>query len=166
MTRCTRLLHNMVHLTSTLLTLLVDGVHVLWLCLRPSAELAAENLLLRKQLPCYQERQGKPRRATNVTRFALVGLSRWFNWRQALAIVQPATFLRWHRQGFWLFYDTMPAEHPYRFLSMTETAFSRRSSTRASATWLPLRIREFFTVGRQEGDRRVLCSHRLILIKT
>lgn len=117
MTRCTRLLHNMVHLTSTLLTLLVDGVHVLWLCLRPSAELAAENLLLRKQLPCYQERQGKPRRATNVTRFALVGLSRWFNWRQALAIVQPATFLRWHRQGFWLFYDTMPAEHPYRFLS-------------------------------------------------
>lgn len=104
MTRCTRLLHNMVHLTSTLLTLLVDGVHVLWLCLRPSAELAAENLLLRKQLPCYQERQGKPRRATNVTRFALVGLSRWFNWRQALAMVQPA-------------YDTMPAEHPYRFLS-------------------------------------------------
>jgi len=28
MTRCTRLLHNMVHLTGTLLTLLVDGVHL------------------------------------------------------------------------------------------------------------------------------------------
>ena len=91
MTRCTRLLHNMVHLTGTLLTLLVDGVHFLWLCLR-------------KQLAFYQERQVKPRRATDATRFALVWLSRWFNWRQALAMVQPATFIRWHRQGFRLFW--------------------------------------------------------------
>src|SRR2546430_76618 len=101
MTRCTRLLHHMWHLTGTLL---VDVVHFLWLCLRPSAGLAAENLFLRKQLACYQERHVKPRRATDATRFALVWLSRWFNWRQALAIVQPDTFIRWHRQGFWLFW--------------------------------------------------------------
>jgi transposase InsO family protein len=94
----------MVRLTGTPLTLLVDGVHFLWLCLRPSAELAAENLFLRKQLAFYQERQVKPRRATNATRFTLVWLSRWFNWRQALAMVQPDTFIRWHRQGFRLFW--------------------------------------------------------------
>jgi transposase InsO family protein len=94
----------MVHLTGTLLTLLGDGIHFLWLCLRPSAELAAESLFLRKQLAFYQERQVKPRRATDATRFALVWLSRWFNWRQALAMVQPATFLHWHRQGFRLFW--------------------------------------------------------------
>ena len=104
MTRCTRLLHNMLHLTGTLLTLLVDGVHFLRLCLRPSAVLAAENLFLRKQLAFYQERHVKPRRATDATRFALVWLSHRFNWRQALAMVQPATFIRWHRQGFRLFW--------------------------------------------------------------
>jgi transposase InsO family protein len=92
------------HLTGTLLTLLGDVVHFLWLCLRPSAGLAAENLFLRKQLAFYQERQVKPRRATDATRFTLVWLSRWFNWRQALAMVQPDTFLRWHRQGFRLFW--------------------------------------------------------------
>jgi putative transposase len=104
MARCRRLLHNMLHLADTLLTLLVDIVRFLRLCLRPAAVLAAENLFLRKQLALYQERQGKPRRATPATRLALVWLGRWFEWRQALAIVQPQTFLRWHRQGFRLFW--------------------------------------------------------------
>jgi putative transposase len=27
-------------------------------------------------------------------------LARWFDWRQALVIVQPATLIRWHREGF------------------------------------------------------------------
>jgi putative transposase len=31
---------------------------------------------------------------------ALVWLGRWFDWRQALVIVQPQTLTRWHRQGF------------------------------------------------------------------
>jgi putative transposase len=88
------------HLTGTLLTLLVDVAHFLRLCWRPSAVLAAENLFLRKQLACYQERQVKPRRATDAARLALVWLGPWFDWRQALTIVQPATFIRWHRQGF------------------------------------------------------------------
>jgi transposase InsO family protein len=66
--------------------------------------LAAENLFLRKQLALYQERKVKPRRAHNAMRLTLVWLSRWFNWRQALAIVHPQTFLRWHRQGFQLFW--------------------------------------------------------------
>jgi len=102
------------HLTGTLLTLLVDVVHFLWLCLRPSAVLAAENLFLRKQLAFYQEREVKPRRATNAARFTLVWLARWFDWRQALAIVQPATFIRWHRQGFRLFWrwKSQPGRSP------------------------------------------------------
>jgi len=79
-------------------------VRFLRLCLRPSASLAAENLFLRKQLTLYQERHVKPRRATNATRFALVWLGRWFDWRQVLTVVQPATFTRWHCQGFRLFW--------------------------------------------------------------
>jgi putative transposase len=31
-------------------------------------------------------------------------LARWFDWRQALTIVQPQTLIRWHRQGFRLFW--------------------------------------------------------------
>src|SRR5919109_4668167 len=104
MTRYTRLLHHVLHLAGTLLTLLVDFVRFLRLCLRPAPVLAAENLFLRKQLALYQERNVKPGRATNATRIILVWLGRWFDWRQALAIVQPATFLRWQRQGFRLFW--------------------------------------------------------------
>src|SRR2546429_5123572 len=89
---------------STLCTLLVDAVYYLGLCLRPSMALAAENLFLRKQLALYQERKVQPRRATHATRLALIWLGRWFDWRQALAIVQPQTFIRWHRQGFRLFW--------------------------------------------------------------
>jgi putative transposase len=104
MTRCTSLLHNVLHLTGTLLTFLVDVVRFLCLCLRPAPVLAAENLFLRKQLALYRERHIKPRCATDATRLALVWLARCFDWRQALAVVQPATFIRWHRQGFRLFW--------------------------------------------------------------
>jgi hypothetical protein len=104
MTRCSHLLHHVLSLTGTLLTLLVDGIRFLRLCLRPAPVLAAENLFLRKQLAFYQERHVKPRRATDAARFTLVWLARWFDWRQALAMVQPATFIRWHREGFRLFW--------------------------------------------------------------
>jgi putative transposase len=83
-----------------LLALIADAVRFLGLCLCPSPALAAENLFLRKQLALYQERQVKPRQATNAIRLTMVWLSRWFNWRSALNIVTPETFTRWHRQGF------------------------------------------------------------------
>jgi len=100
MVPCTPLLRRLWRLTCTLLTLLADTARFLRLCLRFPTALAAENLFLRKQLALYQERQVAPRRATNTTRFALAWLSRWFDWHQALVLVQPATLLHWHRQGF------------------------------------------------------------------
>jgi transposase InsO family protein len=81
-----------------------DVGRFLFLCLRPSPALVAENLFLRKQLALYQERQIKPRCATNAIRMSLAWLSRLFAWRQALVIVQPATVIRWHRKGFRLFW--------------------------------------------------------------
>src|SRR5438128_7347867 len=104
MTRCTRLLHHVLQLAGTLLTLLGDVVRFLRLCVRSPAALAAENLFLRTQLALYQERHVQPRRATNATRLVLVWLARWFDWRQALAMVQPETLTRWHQQGFRLFW--------------------------------------------------------------
>jgi transposase InsO family protein len=93
----TRHLGTMIY---TLLTVLCNAARFLRLCFRPAPTLAAENLFLRKQLAQYQERQVKPRRADDATRFTLVWLSRFFDWRKALVIVQPATLIRWHRQGF------------------------------------------------------------------
>src|SRR2546427_692905 len=104
MLKVPRLLHHLVQLTCMVLRLLVDAAHFLRLCPHSPAALAAENLFLRKQLALYQERQVTPRRATDATRLALLWLGRWCDWRQALAVVQPATFLRWHRQGFRLFW--------------------------------------------------------------
>jgi putative transposase len=104
MTRCLRWLHILFQIIGTLWTLLGDSLQFLRLCLRFPTTLAAENLFLRKQLALYQERHVTPRRATDATRLALTWLSRWFDWRQALVIVQPATLLRWHREGFRLFW--------------------------------------------------------------
>jgi transposase InsO family protein len=87
-----------------LISFIVDAVCYLGLCLRPSPALAAENLFLRKQLALYAERQVTPRRATNAMRLAMVWLSYWFDWRSALRIVKPETFIGWHRQGFRLFW--------------------------------------------------------------
>jgi hypothetical protein len=56
--------------------------------------LIAENLFLRKQLTLFQERQVEPRRATRTTRLAMLVPSRFFDWRAALVIVKPETFVR------------------------------------------------------------------------
>lgn len=66
--------------------------------------LIAENLFLRKQLALFRERQLKPRRATPALRLTLIALSRFFNWREALVIVKPETFLKWHRKAFRAFW--------------------------------------------------------------
>ena len=91
MTQCTLLLHNLLHLYWHA----ADAAGRCRTFPAPlsasTAALAAENLFLRKQLALYQERHVKPRRATDATRLALVWLARWFDWRQALAVVQPAT---------------------------------------------------------------------------
>ena len=88
----------------TIITLLGDLAAFFWLTLRPQSTLAAENLFLRKQLAMFQERKAKPRRPDTPIRIALVLLSRLFNWRDALVVVQPQTLVRWHRQGFRLFW--------------------------------------------------------------
>jgi putative transposase len=86
------------------LKLFADLLRLLVLSLRSKTSLAAENLFLRKQLGFYQERKIRPRRIDRPTRLMLVWLSRWFDWRNALAIVRPMTFIAWHRKGFELFW--------------------------------------------------------------
>ena len=91
-------------LLGTASRLLADLLALVRLGLTARTHLAAENLFLRKQLALYQERRTKPRRPDSATRVALVLLSRWLDWRALLTVVQPATLIRWHRQGWRLFW--------------------------------------------------------------
>jgi hypothetical protein len=71
---------------------------------RGKPELVAENALLRHQLIILR-RQIKRPSYTRTDQLLLILMARAVRaWRQALVIVQPETLLRWHRQGFRLFW--------------------------------------------------------------
>src|ERR1700687_4138867 len=91
-------------LATTLLDLSAELLRFLKTAFRSRSSLVAENLFLRKQLAFCLEREVKPRRLTDAARIALVFWSRWFEWKEALTIVQPETLIRWHRRGFRLFW--------------------------------------------------------------
>jgi len=92
------------HCVRTVFRVFLDLALLLMLALRARAQLAAENLFLRKQLALYQERKVRPRRAKDSTRWLMATLSRFFAWRDALVSVKPDTLVRWQRKGFRLFW--------------------------------------------------------------
>jgi putative transposase len=149
MATCPRRLHHFQQLAGMRLALLVDALRYLGLCLRSPAVLAAENPFLRKQLALYQGRDIKPKRATHATRIALMWLACWFDWRQALAVVPPATFIRWHRQGFrrfWRWKSTrgrppIPAELRGLIRRMARDNPSWGEERIANELWLKLGLR-------------------------
>ena len=69
---------------------------------RTKRELALENLALRHQIGVLARALGDRRpRFGRWDRALWVVLSRrWYAWRYALAIVEPGTVVRWHREGF------------------------------------------------------------------
>ncbi len=72
--------------------------------LRSRQSLALENLALRHQLYVLQRSRARVR-LNNRDRLLWVVLSRiWTDWRRSLTIVRPETVLRWHRQGFRLYW--------------------------------------------------------------
>jgi putative transposase len=107
----------MLRIAAGVASLICDGMRWLWLTLRSTSAVEAENLFLRRQLALYVERGAKPRRIDSVTRIALTILSGFFAWQDALVVVCPQTLLRWHRQGWKLFWrlksrpnDGMPCD--------------------------------------------------------
>ena len=71
---------------------------------RTKPQLVIENALLRQQLIVLR-RSVKPPRLTRMDRALVVLLaSQLQTWKDALLIVKPETVLRWHRQGFRLFW--------------------------------------------------------------
>ena len=86
----------------------MGGIRILLLLVRgllcDRGELAAENLALRQQLAALQRQSKRPRLRTRDRIFWALLSRIWTHWRSALLIVQPDTVVRWHREGFKLFW--------------------------------------------------------------
>jgi len=69
-----------------------------------SAAVSLENVVLRHQLAVLQRSVGRPRLRRRDRLFWVALSQLWAGWRASLLIVQPATVLAWHRQGFQLYW--------------------------------------------------------------
>jgi hypothetical protein len=70
---------------------------------RSRRELVLENAILRHQVMILRRKVPHPKLTTLERLRLLVAAAVLPTWRRALAIVQPETLLRWHREGFRLF---------------------------------------------------------------
>jgi len=71
-------------------------------------------LALRQQLAVYAQRGSRPQ-ISPLDRAFWVALSRfWPRWRECLVIVRPETVVRWHRNGFRLYWRSISKRGPGR----------------------------------------------------
>jgi putative transposase len=71
---------------------------------RSKSELIAENLFLRQQLIVLERQVVRPKLTQHDRRVLVLLASRIQGWREALVVVKPDTLLRWHREGFRLYW--------------------------------------------------------------
>jgi len=129
---------------------------LLRLLLQSRAALAAENLALRQQVAVLQRSVKRPR-VHRRDRIFWVWLSRlWRGWRSSLLVVQPETVIRWHREGFrlyWRWKSRKPCGRPK--LDAEIRALIRRMS-RDNPSWGRRRIRsELHLLGYEVGELTV-----------
>ena len=119
--------------------------------------LAAENLALRQQVAVYQHTVKRPK-LRKRDRIFWVWLSRlWSNWRSALAIVQPETVIKWHRQGFKLYWRRKSrARKPGRPPIQRELRDLIRRMSLENPLWgAPRILSELLLLGYQTAERTV-----------
>jgi putative transposase len=108
--------------------------------LKSRRELAPENLALRQQLAVLR-RQAKRATLSRADRAFWVVLARvWPEWRTALAIVQPATVIRWHRKGFALYWSWKSRKRGGRPRTDAEIRTLIREMARDNVGWGAPRI--------------------------
>jgi putative transposase len=77
-----------------------------------SPAVSLENVALRHQLSVLQRSVRRPRFSRRDRIFWLWLARLWAGWRASLLIVQPATVLAWHRQGFQLYWRWKSRRRP------------------------------------------------------
>jgi len=118
---------------------------IVWVALRAilgdRVRLGVENLALRQQLLVLQ-RSVKCPQLRKRERIFWVWLSRlWSGWRCVLLIVQPDTVIRWHRQGFQLYWRWKSRSKLGRPQIDAEFRELIRRMSRDNLTWGAPRIR-------------------------
>ncbi len=129
---------------------------LLRMLLHSRAALAAENLALRQQLAVLQRSVRRPR-LHRRDRIFWVWLSRlWRGWRSSLLVVQPETVIRWHRQGFRLYWRWKSRSGCGRPQLDAEIRLLIRRMSRDNPTWGRRRIRsELHLLGYEVGELTV-----------
>ena len=113
---------------------------ILKVILTDRASLVAENLALRQQLAVLQQNTKRPK-LRNRDRIFWTWLSRlWRGWRSALLIVQPQTVVKWHRQGFRLYWRFKSRKKNGRPKISAEIRILIRRMSRENPTWGAPRI--------------------------
>jgi len=102
---------------------------------RSRASLVAENELLRQQLAAAKSRlQRKRVMFRGSQRLTIALLTRWtVSWRATVTLVQPATVLRWHREGFrllWRWRSRVRGRRPTRHATLIREMAARNQKVR------------------------------------
>src|ERR1035437_10172108 len=124
--------------------------------LRARQDLVLENLALRHQLELLTRSDRRPR-FRPVDRLLWVGLRRcWGAWRDALVLVQPATVIRWHREGFRRYWRRRSHRRPGRPPLAAAVRALIRKMARPNPLWGAPRIHgELLTLGLDVSERTV-----------
>ena len=123
----------------------------------PKVRLAIENLALRQQVAVFKQSVKRPKLRPR-DRVFWVWLSRlWPSWRAALIIVQPETVIRWHRQGFKLYWRWKSRKRkPGRPPIDREIRDLIRRMSRENPTWgAPRILSELLLLGHEVAEATV-----------
>ncbi len=105
------------------------------------SNLAAENLALRQQLAVMSQSIKRPKLRLRDRVFWTWLMRIWPHWRSALLIVKPETVVRWHRQGFRLYWRRKSqATSPGRPIVEREIRALIRRMSKENPTWGAPRI--------------------------
>jgi putative transposase len=127
------------------------------------AALAAENLALRQQLLVLHRSVKRPKLRVRDRMFWSWLSKLWSGWRSALLIVQPDNVVRWHRQGFKLYWRCKSRKKPGRPTVDREIRDLICRMSRENPTWgAPRILSELLLLGHDVAestvDKYMLCQ--------
>ena len=139
-----------------MLSFLLAAFRLLLSIFASRADVVIENLALRQQLAVLQRRSRRPRLRV-IDLVLWLALRRWWpRWKETLAIVQPATVIRWHRAGFRLYWRSKSWRRAGRPTTNVEIRVRVRRMAAENPTWSAPRIHgEIRKLGLEVSERTV-----------
>ena len=139
---------------------MLDWVRIVWWsvvsALKGQRDLTLENVALRHQLMVLQRQSGRPRLRDRDRLFWICLRRRWPGWHRALVLVQPATVVNWHRNGFRAYWRWKSRSNGGRPRIDREVRELIRDMWRSNPTWGKPRIQaELNKIGIEVSDSTI-----------